>query len=88
MAGSSPEKIIEYCKDVLAPVVQADGGELYLVSADDTSVALHLGGRCGGCPGRTIAAEQLLKPALQSVAPDVVVHVSYGVKLPEGATLL
>ena len=69
----------------VAALVQADGGELYLVSASLDDVHLHLTGTCAGCPGATITRERLLEPAVHSAAPRAHVKVTTGWRVPEGA---
>jgi hypothetical protein len=66
--------------DILAPLVEADGGELYLVRLDATSLQVHL-----GCPGNSLVTEQVFKPALHRVAPALRLEVTSGPLLPEGS---
>lgn len=70
---------------VLAPLVEADGGELYFVPSKGREVRLHLGGRFSGCPGNALVSEYILSPAVHSVLPGAPVHVSAGALLPAGA---
>ncbi len=85
-APTAPEhEIVRVVREVLAPLVQADGGELYLVSVDDSGVALHLAGRFSGCPGNTLARRRVLEPAIASVAPGAHLTLSSGPLIPKGA---
>ena len=88
MSGCSPEQVIQYCRDVLSQVLAADGGKLYLVRSSRESIALHLAGRCGGCPARTVASDQLIKPAIEAICPGMEVEITFGVAIPENAMLL
>ena len=45
------EKILKSCRELVAPLVVADGGELYVVSVTPDDVHVHLAGACAGCPG-------------------------------------
>lgn len=72
-------------RDVLAPLIRADQGILYLVEVTDKNVSLHLGGRYSGCPGNTLARRRVLEPMLLSVAPNVEVVITSGALLPQGA---
>lgn len=83
--GSPRDEIVRVVSDVLAPLVRADGGEIWLVQADDRSVSLHLGGRFSGCPGNTLAKRHVIEPAILSVAPDAKVVVTSGALVPPGA---
>ena len=87
MAGTR-EDIVQVLSEVVAPLVEADGGRVYLVRAEADGVALHLAGRYSGCPGNTLAARRIIEPAIFSVAPNVQVTVTSGVLVPEGATLV
>jgi Fe-S cluster biogenesis protein NfuA len=75
-------------REVVAPLIRADGGQVYLVSASEESVALHLAGRFSCCPGNTLAKRQVIEPVLGAVAPGVQVTVTSGAIVPAGAELL
>jgi Fe-S cluster biogenesis protein NfuA len=85
MNDSMPEEIIRVIRDVLAPMVVADGGHLYVVQADENSVCLHLAGRFAGCPGNQVAAQRIIRPAIEAVAPRAEVTVTWGRLVPSGA---
>ena len=82
------DEILQVLREVLAPLVRADGGDLYLVRVEDDSVTLHLSGRFGGCPGNALARRQIIEPAIRAVAPNAQVSVSSGVIVPKGAQKL
>ncbi|HEY6080110.1 MAG TPA: NifU family protein [Polyangiaceae bacterium] len=79
------DEIVRLVREVLAPLVQADGGELYLVSVDDSAVSLHLAGRFSGCPGNTLARRRVLEPLIASAAPGATITVTTGPLVPQGA---
>lgn len=79
------EEIINVIRDVLAPLVAADGGRLYLVEADSRRVSLHLGGRFAGCPGNQVTTRRVIQPAIAAVAPDAEIVVTWGRLVPTGA---
>ena len=79
------DEIVRVVREVLAPLVQADGGELYLISVDDSGVALHLAGRFSGCPGNTLARRRVLEPLIASAAPGAHLTVTAGPLIPKGA---
>ena len=78
-------QLLSLCRDVLAPLLAVDGGVLYVVVLDDTSLVLHLGGTCAGCPGAPITTSQVIEPAVRSVSPSVKLSVTSGGILPPGA---
>ncbi|HEY4116730.1 MAG TPA: NifU family protein [Byssovorax sp.] len=76
---------MKLCREVLGPLVRADGGELYVVNVDADEVHLHLSGTCAGCPGASLTRERVLEPALASVAPKLSLKLTTGIKIPNGA---
>ena len=84
----SRDEILRVVREVLAPLIRSDGGELYLVSADDQRVSLHLAGRYAGCPGNTLTRRQIIEPAIKAVVPNAQVSVSSGALVPSGAEKL
>lgn len=79
------DEIVRVVTEVLAPLVQADGGELYLVSVDDSGVSLHLAGRFSGCPGNTLARRRVIEPLIASAAPGALLTMTTGALIPAGA---
>lgn len=70
---------------VLAPLVEADAGELYLVSDEENLVKIHLGGRFAGCPGNELVRREVLQPLIRAMRPQAELEVSSGAILPKGA---
>ncbi len=59
----------------LRGMLQADGGDLEVVSIQDKLVKLRLKGACGGCPHATMTIKQGLERVLrESVDPDIVIE--------------
>ncbi|MFZ4397585.1 MAG: NifU family protein [Kiritimatiellia bacterium] len=59
----------------LRGMLQADGGDLEVVSIHDKLVKLRLKGACGGCPHATMTIKQGLERVLrESVDPDIVIE--------------
>lgn len=82
------EEILRVVRDVVAPLVRADGGRIYLVAADGDAVSLHLAGRFSGCPGNTLAIRRIIEPAILAIAPGARVTITSGALTPADATLL
>jgi Fe-S cluster biogenesis protein NfuA len=80
------DEILTVIKEVLAPMVAADGGRLYVVQADAKQVCLHLGGRFAGCPGNQVATRRVIQPLIAAVAPQAELTVTWGRLVPMGAT--
>jgi len=85
MAPTLRSQLVSLCRDVLAPLLAADGGVLYVVQLEDDQVILHLGGTCSGCPGAPITSSSIIDPAIRSVAPSARLKITNGALLPEGA---
>jgi Fe-S cluster biogenesis protein NfuA len=88
MASASRDDLLKVCEETLVPLVQADGGEVWLVAADTDEVVLHLAGTCAGCPGATLTSKHVIEPALKAVSPSVRVVVTSGIRIPPGAKRL
>jgi Fe-S cluster biogenesis protein NfuA len=83
---SAKVEIRKILEQVLAPLVEADGGKLYVLRLEDDAVEIHLAGRFSGCPGNEVVARRIIGPAISAVAPDAVCIVTSGALVPEGAT--
>jgi Fe-S cluster biogenesis protein NfuA len=70
---------------VVAPLVEADGGELFVVSLTPTEVILHLAGHCAGCPGASSTQGLVLEPLFRAAAGVASVRVTTGYVVPDGA---
>ena len=80
-----PGAVLETLKNLVVPLVAADGGEVWLVHEGDEEVAIHLTGTCSGCPGATLTARGVIEPAVRTVHKGAKVVVTTGMKIPEGA---
>jgi Fe-S cluster biogenesis protein NfuA len=86
--SASIDQLMQVVREVLGPLVRADGGELYVVAVEPNHLSLHLAGRYAGCPGTPLVVRGVLEPAVRAVAPIVRLDVSSGIKIPEGASLI
>lgn len=84
----SREQLLKLCRDVLAPLVAADGGVMYLVSYTEGDVHIHLAGTCGGCPGVAMTRDRVLEPALRSLPGKLKLRLTAGWRIPFGAEKL
>ena len=59
----------------LRGMLQADGGDLEIVSIEDKNVKLRLTGACGGCPHATMTIKEGLERALKNeIDQDIVIE--------------
>lgn len=86
--AAAKDEIVRVVREILAPLVHADGGDLYLVSVEDTGVSLHVTGRFSGCPGNTLARRRVFEPPLAAVVPGITVTLTSGPLIPAGAARL
>ncbi len=82
------DEIVRVLRDVVAPLVEADGGSIYLISADESRVTVHLAGQLSGAPGNGLLCRKILEPAIHAVAPGAEVVLSTGWMLPAEAVLI
>jgi Fe-S cluster biogenesis protein NfuA len=57
--------------DYIRPAVQADGGDLVLLGADDGKVSLQMVGACGGCPLSMMTLKAGIERILMDRVPGV-----------------
>ena len=84
--AASIDQLLRICREVIAPLVRADGGELYVVAVEPDSIALHIAGTCSGCPGKPSTKRAIIEPAIHAVAPSARLVVTSGAAVPEGAS--
>jgi Fe-S cluster biogenesis protein NfuA len=82
------EEIAKICREILAPLIRTDGGEMYLVRFEGNDLHLHLSGKCAGCPGVSLTGDKVILPALRAAAPKLRLIVTTGVTVPDGAEKL
>jgi Fe-S cluster biogenesis protein NfuA len=73
------------CREVLAPLIETDGGQMFLVEITVDDIHIHLAGTCAGCPGSAFTAESILKPALLKLAPKSKLKLTTGWRVPPDA---
>ena len=62
---------IEIALNSIRPALQADGGDIQLVSVEDGVVKVHLTGACGSCPMSQMTMTQGVEKAIRKVVPEV-----------------
>ncbi|MCA9600135.1 MAG: NifU family protein [Myxococcales bacterium] len=86
--GSSRDELERVVRQVIAPLLRADGAEVYLIAVTDSEVRLHVKGHYSGCPGLTLTKRRVIEPAIQAVAPEAQVDLSSGAIVPPDAERL
>lgn len=88
MSAASIDQLLQVVRDVIGPLVRADGGSIYVVAVEPNHLSLHLAGRFAGCPGTPQVVRGIIEPAVRAVAPSARLEVSSGIRVPEGASLV
>lgn len=57
--------------NTIRPRLQADGGDVELVSVDEGIVKVRLTGACGGCPFATMTLKNGIEAVLKREIPEV-----------------
>lgn len=62
---------VEQALNTIRPALQADGGDIQLVSIEDGVVKVRLTGACGGCPMSAMTMSQGVERAIKNAVPQV-----------------
>ena len=62
---------IEKALEEVRPTLQADGGDIQLVSVEDGIVKVRLTGACGSCPMSQMTMTQGVEQAIKKAVPQV-----------------
>ncbi|WP_428050616.1 NifU family protein [Candidatus Avelusimicrobium caledoniensis] len=67
------KKQVEEVINQIRPILQADGGDIQLVSVDEKTgiVTVGLQGRCGGCPHAQLTLQAVVERKLKEMVPGV-----------------
>jgi len=88
MTTATIDQLLKVMREVVAPLIRADGGEVYVVAVEANHLSVHLAGRFAGCPGAPLVVRGIIEPAIRAIAPTARLEVSNGIVIPEGASLL
>jgi Fe-S cluster biogenesis protein NfuA len=86
--SAAGESVARVCREVLAALIEADGGRMFLVAATPEDIHIHLAGTCAGCPGSAHTASRILAPTLERSLPKAKLRVTTGWNVPAGALRL
>lgn len=70
-AGEIDLSLLESTLEYIRPALQADGGDLVLLGADNGKVSLQLVGACGGCPLSTMTLTAGIERIVKDRVPGV-----------------
>ncbi len=63
--------LLDETLEYIRPALQADGGDLILLGAEEGKVTLQLVGACGGCPMSTMTLTAGIERILRDRVPGV-----------------
>lgn len=70
-AGPIDLEMLDEALEYIRPAVQADGGDLVLLGAEDGKVSLQMVGACGGCPLSMMTLKAGIERILKDRVPGV-----------------
>lgn len=71
-AGSdSIEVRINRALDKVRPMIQRDGGEVWLIRVDGSTAYVQMLGACGGCPASTMTLKGAIEAVVTADVPEV-----------------
>ncbi len=82
------DEILHLLRSIVVPLVEADGGQVFVVPSDNGRVVIHLAGHLAGSPGISLVARRIFEPAVRAIAPEASVVLSSGCQIPQGAVSL
>ena len=88
MSDSVSAEMTTMLSEVLAPLLRADGNELYLVDSGKKELRLHVTGKLSGSPGTPAAIEHVIAPAVAAIDKNVRLVVTSGWLVPKSAILV
>ena len=62
---------VEKALEGIRPALQADGGDIQLISIEDGIVKVKLMGACGGCPMSQMTMTQGVERAIKKAVPEI-----------------
>lgn len=72
------KKIETVLQEIIQPLIQIDGGNIELISAENNTVVLELSGKCSGCPGKPYTLSGIIEPLLKkTVGESVTIRYQY-----------
>lgn len=62
---------VEKALENIRPALQADGGDIELISVEDGVAKVRLMGACGGCPMSSMTMSQGVEQAVKKAVPEI-----------------
>jgi Fe-S cluster biogenesis protein NfuA len=70
-AAESIEARVNRALDKVRPLIQADGGEVWLIKVDGQTAYVQMLGACGGCPASTMTLKGAIEAVVSVDVPEI-----------------
>ncbi len=67
----SLEERVNRALDKVRPLIQADGGEVWLIRVDGSTAYVQMLGACGGCPASNMTLKGAIEAVVTADVPEV-----------------
>ncbi len=68
---SETEKKVQKALAEIRPQIQADGGDIELISVESGTVKVRLRGACAGCPMSALTLKQGVERLIKAKVPEI-----------------
>ena len=65
------EERVNRALDKVRPLIQADGGEVWLIRVEDAKAYVQMLGACGGCAASTLTLKGAIEAVVTADVPEV-----------------
>jgi len=69
--GESIEDRVNRALDKVRPLIQSDGGEVWLIRVDGKTAFVQMLGACGGCPASNMTLKGAIEAVVTADVPEV-----------------
>ncbi len=69
--GESIEDRVNRALDKVRPLIQSDGGEVWLIRVDGSTAYVQMLGACGGCPASNVTLKGAIEAVVTADVPEV-----------------
>lgn len=69
--GESVEQRVNRAIDKVRPLIQRDGGEVWLIRVDGSTAYVQMLGACGGCPASNVTLKGAIEAVVTEDVPEV-----------------
>ncbi len=70
-SGESIETRVNRAIDKVRPLIQADGGEVWLIKVEGSTAYVQMLGACGGCPASNMTLKGAIEAVVSADVPEI-----------------